>query len=89
MKRDIVKVLKVLIPHKVVKVEAKIVELASINLLQVGKASVTGGTSGIGFAIAKELLKSEASVCIIGHSQDRINKAVANLKLFAKSNRIW
>lgn len=88
MKRYIVKVLKALIPHKVVKVEAKIVELAPTNLLQDRKALVTGGTSGIGFAIAKELLKAGASVCITGRSQDRIDKAVADLKLFAKSNQI-
>lgn len=40
---------------------------------------VTGGTSGIGFSIAKAFLNSGASVIITGRSQERINKALLSL----------
>lgn len=42
-------------------------------------AIVTGGTSGIGFSIAKVFLDSGASVIITGRSQERINKAMQSL----------
>ena len=37
------------------------------------KALVTGSTSGIGYGIARELLKEGASVIINGRTQERIN----------------
>ena len=38
-------------------------------------ALITGGTSGIGFAIAQKFIASGAKVIITGRSQERIDKA--------------
>jgi NAD(P)-dependent dehydrogenase (short-subunit alcohol dehydrogenase family) len=40
---------------------------------------VTGGTSGIGLAIAQELSSQGAKIVITGRSQDRLNDAVKTL----------
>lgn len=45
-------------------------------------AIVTGGTKGIGFAIAEELLKNGASVLICGRNRDDAEKATAALSKF-------
>ena len=42
-------------------------------------AYITGGTKGIGFGIAQELLKIGMKVAISGRSQDGVNKAVEQL----------
>ncbi|MGA3241055.1 MAG: SDR family oxidoreductase [Bryobacteraceae bacterium] len=43
-------------------------------------AAVTGGTRGIGRAIAERLLREGASVAICGHTPDSTNRAVAAMK---------
>lgn len=50
-------------------------------------AVVTGGTRGIGYAIAQALLKAGASVVVCGRSRESTEKAVAELKKVA-SGRI-
>ncbi len=42
-------------------------------------ALVTGGASGIGLATARAFSKSGASVVIVGHDHDSLNKAEAEL----------
>ena len=44
------------------------------------KALVTGSTSGIGYGIARELLKEGASVIINGRTEERINNAIMQLQ---------
>lgn len=58
------------------------VNLTPINdkeLLYGKKILVTGGSSGIGFAVAKRCIESGARVIITGRSKDRLKEAVNNL----------
>jgi len=41
---------------------------------------ITGGSSGIGYEMAKELLSHEATVVIAAHNGDKLNKAYEKLK---------
>jgi len=43
-------------------------------------AIITGGTRGIGFAIAKKFLKNKAKVIIFGSKEESINEAIKKLK---------
>jgi 3-oxoacyl-[acyl-carrier protein] reductase len=45
-------------------------------------ALVTGGSAGIGYAIAKTLAASGARVAITGRNQDRLNQAAKSLGVF-------
>ena len=49
-------------------------------------AVVTGGTKGIGFAIAESLVSSGANVFICGRSQTEIDAAVERLSLVGKAS---
>lgn len=60
-------------------IRANIVQLAPSELLKGRCALITGGTSGIGFAIAQAFLNAGASVCITGRSQERLNSALEKL----------
>lgn len=44
------------------------------------RAFISGSTSGIGYAIAKQLLEEQAQVVINGSSQQSVDKALAALK---------
>jgi uncharacterized oxidoreductase len=48
--------------------------------IQGKKTLITGGGSGIGFAIAQAFIAKGAKVIITGRSEDRLKKAVASLK---------
>ena len=43
-------------------------------------AIITGGTRGIGFAIAKKFLENKAKVVILGSKEETVNKAIEELK---------
>lgn len=72
-------------------VKATIVTLAPNELLQGKVALVTGGTSGIGYAIAKAFVNSGATVVITGRNVERINLAVDKLCRECKidNSRLW
>lgn len=52
-------------------------------------ALITGGTSGIGYSIAKSYLNAGSSVIITGRSKDRIDNAVTNLKKIREGANVF
>lgn len=78
LKNKIKEIIKLIFPEK--KVLANIVELSPNEYLKGRTALITGGTSGIGFAIAKAFLRSGANVIITGRDKSRIENAIHNLK---------
>lgn len=76
MKKAIKKVLKFVFAKRPIITSANIVQLAPNQLLSGRRALITGGTSGIGFAIAQAFLNAGGSVVITGRSEDRIKKAL-------------
>lgn len=60
-------------------ITANVVTMAPSELLQGRCALITGGTSGIGFNIAKAFLNAGATVIITGRSRERLDKACAAL----------
>lgn len=66
--------------HRPIKhVTVKFCSVPQSELLKGRCALVTGGTSGIGFAIAKAFVDAGACVIITGRSQERVNKAANKL----------
>lgn len=61
-------------------IQASIVTLAPNELLKSRVALITGGTSGIGFSIAKAFLNSGATVIITGRNDERIKEACMKLE---------
>lgn len=49
------------------------------------RAIVTGGTKGIGYAIAENLLKAGAQVFICGRDEDDLNRALSSLSAFGEA----
>lgn len=61
------------------KFNVQVVNLAPNELLKGRVALITGGTSGIGFHMAKAFLRSGAAVIITGRSEERLRRACADL----------
>lgn len=66
------------VPQK--KVYPRIVCLPQNEMLKGRIALITGGTSGIGMAIAKAFVNSGATVIITGRSKERLDKACEAIK---------
>ena len=73
------------------QVMPQIVTLSPNQLLESRIAFITGGTSGIGFQIAKAYLNSGASVCITGRNLSRVNETCEKFKLYSPefNNRVY
>lgn len=67
------------VPEHPQRVTAHIALLAPSELLGNKRVLITGGTSGIGFATAKAMLRAGATVCITGRSEERLKEAVDKL----------
>lgn len=65
-----------------------IVTLSSNEMLKGRIALVTGGTSGIGFEIAKAFLNAKASVVITGRSDEKLKKAINELSAYGPCSGI-
>ena len=70
----------VLTGEPVKNIHASIVTLAPNELLKSRVALITGGTSGIGFSIAKAFLNSGATVIITSRDDERIKEACMKLE---------
>ena len=60
-------------------------QIAYGQLLKGKHAVVTGGTSGIGFAIAQKFLALGATVCIVGRNEENLKKAISKLSMDGKA----
>lgn len=72
------------VPNHIVNVN--VVSLASSELLKGRCALITGGTSGIGYEIAKAYINAGANVCITGRSLSRIEDACIRLHKDTNTN---
>lgn len=63
-----------------VTVEAKILQVHASGLLENRVVLITGGSSGIGKAIAKACLESGAKVVITGRNEEKLHHAVDELR---------
>ena len=59
------------------------------ELLKGKTALITGGTSGIGYAIAQAYLKHGANVIITGRKKEKIDKVVKELSELREENKIY
>jgi 3-oxoacyl-[acyl-carrier protein] reductase len=78
LKKKIKGFIRLFVPDK--KVIAQVSELGPNEYLKDRKALITGGTNGIGYAMAKAFVKAGAAVCITGRNQQRVDEAVRKLK---------
>lgn len=66
-----------------VNIKTEILTISQNKLLTGRTALITGGTSGIGKAIAEAYLKSNATVIITGRNHERVMKTVSELQQFS------
>lgn len=79
IKHLIKKGLKVVFGKRPIHLTAQITQLGRSELLKDRLALITGGTSGIGYAIADAMLNAGASVIITGRTEQRLDEAKARL----------
>lgn len=81
--RIVKKKLRLLFNHFLVKsVKIDLISVTQNELLKGRCAIITGGTSGIGYAIAEAFVKSGCSVIITGRSKGRLDNAVSKLSQY-------
>ena len=88
LKRNIVKVIRLFFPQE--KVVANIKELPNNEMLKGRAALITGGTSGIGYEMAKAFVKAGATVIITGRNKEKALAACERLESeLSVRNRIF
>ncbi len=87
LKSKVYSLAKLIFGKRPINLTANIVELAPSELLKGRTALITGGTSGIGYAIAEAMLNAGAGLVIItGRTEQRCREAAERL-IAAGSNR--
>ena len=76
IKKQIKKCIKI---FKAEKIRPIIVPTDSSRILDGKIALISGGTGGIGFAIAKKFLDSGAKIILLGRSEDKLKKSLQEL----------
>ncbi len=79
VKKRILKLISFLLEARATVTKANIVSLEPSQLLKGRCALITGGTSGIGYAIAEAFLKAGAIVIITGRNKERLGCACNTL----------
>ena len=82
LRQKIVKLVSLVLQGRPTNVVAQIVTTPPNQLLKGRCALITGGTSGIGFAIAKAFLEAGATCIITGRSQERLHAACQELERY-------
>ena len=82
IKKKILKIISFLLESRVPVTKANIVSLEPNQLLKGRCAFITGGTSGIGKAIAEAFLKAGAVVIITGRNQERLDSTCESLSKY-------
>ena len=81
LKQKIKTAIKLLIDRRPkINVTVNVTTLSENSLLKGRCAIITGGTSGIGYAIAKAYINAGAAVVITGRNEKRINKTLDKLR---------
>lgn len=79
IKNVVRELLKKIFAKRPIQTKVDIIQLSPNELLRGRRALVTGGTSGIGYAIAQAYLNAGAEVIITGRSKERIDAALESL----------
>lgn len=74
--------------QKKIVVQVNVVQLTPNDLLKNRSALITGGSSGIGFAIAEAYLKAGAKVVITSRSETKLNDAISKLSAFGECSGV-
>ena len=82
IKKKLLNILTKTLQGRPIITKANVTTYAPNHLLENRCAIVTGGTSGIGYAIAEAFLKAGAIVIITGRGQSKISKALQELNKY-------
>lgn len=62
-------------------VQVNVGQIQAGNILQGKKIVITGGSSGLGYAMAKKFISEGAEVVISGRNADKLKAALKNLEV--------
>jgi NAD(P)-dependent dehydrogenase (short-subunit alcohol dehydrogenase family) len=90
MSYSIKQIIKFLFDRRpVINLKCNIITLQPSNLLENRCAIITGGTSGIGLAIAKAYIKAGATVIITGRDKDKLNTISKSIQRELNTSNIY